>query len=33
MKKGEIKMNLSIEQLFEIAQYSFVRLDGAWFMA
>ncbi len=26
-------MNLSIEQLFEIAQYSFVRLDGAWFMA
>jgi len=32
MKRG-IKMNLSIEQLFEIAQYSFVRLDGAWFMA
>ncbi len=26
-------MNLSTEQLFEIAQYSFVRLDGAWFMA
>ena len=26
-------MTLSIEQLFEIAQYSFVRLDGAWFMA
>ena len=26
-------MNLSIEQLFGIAQYSFVRLDGAWFMA
>lgn len=26
-------MNLTIEQLFEIAQYSFVRLDGAWFMA
>ena len=26
-------MNLSIEQLFEIAQYSFIRLDGAWFMA
>jgi hypothetical protein len=31
-KKGD-EMNLSIEQLFEIAQYSFVRLDGAWFMA
>jgi predicted hydrocarbon binding protein len=26
-------MNLPIEQLFEIAQYSFIRLDGAWFMA
>jgi hypothetical protein len=26
-------MNLSIEELFEIAQYSFVRLDGAWFIA
>jgi hypothetical protein len=26
-------MNLSTEQLFGIAQYSFVRLDGAWFMA
>ena len=26
-------MNLSTEQLFEIAQYSLVRLDGAWFMA
>jgi hypothetical protein len=33
MRKGEIRMNLSIEQLFEIAQYSFIRLDGAWFMA
>ena len=31
--KGETKMNLSTEQLFGIAQYSFVRLDGAWFMA
>jgi hypothetical protein len=26
-------MNLSTEQLFEIAQYSFVRMDGAWFLA
>jgi len=26
-------MNLSTEQLLEIAQYSFVRIDGAWFMA
>ncbi len=26
-------MNLSTEQLFEIAQHSFIRLDGAWFMA
>lgn len=26
-------MNLSAEQLLEISQYSFVRLDGAWFMA
>jgi predicted hydrocarbon binding protein len=26
-------MNLSAEQLLEIAQYSLVRLDGAWFMA
>ena len=26
-------MNLSAEQLLEIAQYSIVRLDGAWFMA
>jgi len=26
-------MKLSLEQVFEIAQYSFVRLDGAWFMA
>ena len=26
-------MNLSTEQLLEIAQYSFVRMDGAWFMA
>jgi hypothetical protein len=33
VKKGEINMNLSTDQLFEIAQYSFVRLDGAWFMA
>jgi Family of unknown function (DUF6125)/L-2-amino-thiazoline-4-carboxylic acid hydrolase len=26
-------MNLSAEKLLEIAQYSFVRLDGAWFLA
>ena len=26
-------MNLSTEQLLEIAQYSLVRIDGAWFMA
>jgi predicted hydrocarbon binding protein len=26
-------MKLSAEQLLEIAQYSFVRLDGAWFLA
>lgn len=26
-------MNLSTEQLLEIAQYSFIRMDGAWFMA
>lgn len=26
-------MNLSPEQLLEIAQYSLVRLDGAWFLA
>jgi hypothetical protein len=26
-------VNLSTEQLLEIAQYSFVRMDGAWFMA
>lgn len=26
-------MNLTTEKLFEIAQYSFVRMDGAWFMA
>jgi len=26
-------MNLSTEQLLEIVQYSFVRMDGAWFMA
>lgn len=26
-------MNLSPEQLLEIAQYSFVRMDGAWFLA
>lgn len=26
-------MNLSAEQLLELAQYSIVRLDGAWFLA
>jgi len=26
-------MNLSPEQLLEIAQFSFVRMDGAWFLA
>jgi len=26
-------MNLSPEQLLEIAQYSFVRMDGAWFLS
>lgn len=26
-------MKLTTEQLLEIAQYSFVRMDGAWFMA
>jgi hypothetical protein len=26
-------MNLSTEQLLEIAQYSIVRMDGAWFIA
>jgi hypothetical protein len=26
-------MNLSAERLLEIAQYSIVRLDGAWFLA
>jgi hypothetical protein len=26
-------MNLSAEQFLEIAQYSFVRMDGDWFMA
>jgi len=26
-------MNLSAEQLLEIAQYSIVRIDGAWFMS
>ena len=26
-------MNLSTEQLLDIAQYSFVRMDGAWFMS
>jgi hypothetical protein len=25
-------MNLSTEQLFKIAQYSIVRIDGAWFL-
>jgi len=25
-------MNISTEQLLEIAQYSFVRMDGAWFL-
>ncbi|MBM4277312.1 MAG: hypothetical protein FJ130_05420 [Deltaproteobacteria bacterium] len=30
--KGD-KMNLSAGQLLEIAQYSIVRLDGAWFLA
>ncbi len=29
----ETKMNLSNEQILEIAQYSLVRIDGAWFMA
>ncbi len=29
----ESKMNLSADQLLEIAQYSIVRLDGAWFLA
>jgi hypothetical protein len=27
------EVNLTSEQLLEIAQYGFVRLDGAWFMA
>jgi len=31
--KEETKMNLSTEQLLEIAQYSLVRIDGAWFLA
>jgi hypothetical protein len=26
-------VNLSTEQVLEIAQYSFVRMDGAWFLA
>lgn len=26
-------MELTTDQLLEIAQYSFVRMDGAWFMA
>ncbi|MCM2287294.1 MAG: L-2-amino-thiazoline-4-carboxylic acid hydrolase [Desulfobacula sp.] len=26
-------MKLSVEQLLDIAQFSFVRMDGAWFMA
>jgi len=26
-------MKLSAEQLLEIAQYAFVRMDGAWFLA
>jgi hypothetical protein len=26
-------MDLTKEQLFEIAQFSIVRMDGAWFMA
>ena len=26
-------MKLTTEQLLEIAQYSFIRMDGAWFMA
>jgi hypothetical protein len=26
-------MDLSVEQLLEIARYSFARLDGAWFLA
>ena len=26
-------MNWSAEQLLDIAQYSLIRLDGAWFMA
>jgi hypothetical protein len=29
----EMKMNLTNEQMMEIAQYSFVRMDGAWFLA
>jgi hypothetical protein len=31
--KEETEMNLSTGQLLEIAQYSLIRLDGAWFMA
>ena len=26
-------MNLTNEQMIEIAQYSFTRMDGAWFLA
>jgi len=32
-KKREVKVNLSTEQLLEISQFSFVRMDGAWFMS
>lgn len=28
-----MKTNLTNEQMMEIAQYSFVRMDGAWFLA
>ena len=32
-RKGDGTVKLSVEQLLEIAQFSFVRMDGAWFMA
>ena len=32
-RNGDGTVKLSVEQLLEIAQFSFVRMDGAWFMA
>ncbi|MFX1499267.1 MAG: DUF6125 family protein, partial [Promethearchaeota archaeon] len=33
MEKGKRNIELDIEELLELMRYSFLRLDGAWFMA